>query len=349
MKLDMSKAYDRVEWPFVEEIIKKLGFDLEWVVSLMKCVKTVSYKVGLNGYIGEKIYPSRGLRQGDPLSPFLFLFYGEGLSSLMKLAMQRKTIRGVKARNSPLLTWKSVWSAKGSLEKGLFWRVGKGDSISVWKDLWANIARRNMKIPLARPVYDDFQVWRGEPSVWKNSWDFIPTFSNLKLKRVAIDDRCPKCQHNGEDSNHVFRQCPTTIEVWRNTLIYERKNTTGRDISKKIYSYILELKGIEEKKLILEEGRKTEHDEQRMSVAIYFDVAFDQQFFNSASGLIVRDVGGNILASKSVLHSDVASPFAAEAHAAKEALKKGEEQYLEGDIPSSVRFAIEKKRLGIAN
>lgn len=50
-------------------------------------------------------------------------------------------------------------------------------------------------------------------------------------------------------------------------------------------------------------------------MAIYFDAAFDQQSFCSVSGLVVRDVVGNILASKSVLHSDVASPFAAEAHA----------------------------------
>ncbi|KAG8496387.1 hypothetical protein CXB51_007614 [Gossypium anomalum] len=181
-----------------------------------------------------------------------------------------------------------------------------------------------------------------------------------------------------------------------------------------------ELKGVEEKELILEESRRPEYHDQRTSVAIYFDVAFDQQSFRSASGLVVRDVVGNILASKSVLHSDVESPFAAEAHAgfqatklgidmglqvleivgdsrsviikcqsteqdrsmigaiirdiqstknhfqdlrfrfipktgnyfahfiAKEALKRGEGQYLEGDIPSSVRIAMEKERLSIA-
>ncbi|KAA3468695.1 glycine, alanine and asparagine-rich protein-like [Gossypium australe] len=103
----------------------------------------------------------------------------------------------------------------------------------------------------------------------------------------------------------------------------ESKNTTSRDISKQISSYISELKGIEERTLILKEDRGPKHDDRRTTVAIYFDAAFDQQAFKYASGLVVRDVGGKILASKSVIHSDVASPFAAEAHARLQATKLG--------------------------
>lgn len=98
VKHDMSKAYDRVEWSFVEAVMRKLGFDSDWVAFLMNCVKTVAYSVGLNGYISQDFFLSRGLRQGDPLSPFLFLFCGEGLSSLMKLAMQRRLILGVQCQ-----------------------------------------------------------------------------------------------------------------------------------------------------------------------------------------------------------------------------------------------------------
>ncbi|KAH1031000.1 hypothetical protein J1N35_043174 [Gossypium stocksii] len=105
IKLDMSKAYDRVEWRFVESIMKKLGFDSSWVDSLMRCISTVSYSVVFNGSKGELFYPTRGLRQGDPLSPFLFLFCGEGLSSLIKQAIKRKVLKGVKAsRNGPVLS-----------------------------------------------------------------------------------------------------------------------------------------------------------------------------------------------------------------------------------------------------
>ncbi|KAK5777375.1 hypothetical protein PVK06_045342 [Gossypium arboreum] len=100
VKLDMSKAYDKVEWSFVEQIMKKLGFDAKWVDVLMKCVTTVSYSVVFNSVIGENFIPSRDFRQGGPLSPFLFLFCGEGLSSLMRLATEGNLLRGVKASRS---------------------------------------------------------------------------------------------------------------------------------------------------------------------------------------------------------------------------------------------------------
>ncbi|KAA3461495.1 LINE-1 retrotransposable element ORF2 protein [Gossypium australe] len=93
----MNKAYDRVEWNFVEGVMKRMGFDPGWVDSIMKCVFTVSYSVVFNGNIGEIFHPTRSLRQGDPLSPFLFLFCGEGLSSLMRLAIEGKILKGVKA------------------------------------------------------------------------------------------------------------------------------------------------------------------------------------------------------------------------------------------------------------
>ncbi|KAH1032175.1 hypothetical protein J1N35_044349 [Gossypium stocksii] len=91
------------------------------------------------------------------------------------------------------------------------------------------------------------------------------------------------------------------------------------------FSWVLNngVQSIEKKILTLKEDRGHKHDDRRTRVAIYFDAAFDQQSFRSVSGLVVRDVGGKILASKSVLHSDVASPFAAEAHAGLQAIRLG--------------------------
>jgi hypothetical protein len=91
IKLDMSKAYDRVEWNFLEAIMKRLGFADRWISLLMTCVRTVSYSILLNGSPQGCITPTRGLRQGDPLSPYLFLLCAEGLSSLiMKAELERK-------------------------------------------------------------------------------------------------------------------------------------------------------------------------------------------------------------------------------------------------------------------
>ncbi|XP_062152071.1 uncharacterized protein LOC133860496 [Alnus glutinosa] len=95
IKLDMSKAYDRVEWAFLEEIMKKLGFVERWISLLMTCVRSATYFVMVNGTPMGSISPSRGLRQGDPLSPYLFLLCAEGLSLLLLRAESEGKITGV--------------------------------------------------------------------------------------------------------------------------------------------------------------------------------------------------------------------------------------------------------------
>jgi hypothetical protein len=68
-KLDLSKAYDRVDWMYLEGVLRKLGFDEKWIKWVMLCVSSVRYQVKVNGELTEFVIPTRGLRQGDPLSP----------------------------------------------------------------------------------------------------------------------------------------------------------------------------------------------------------------------------------------------------------------------------------------
>lgn len=69
IKLDMAKAYNRVEWNYLNAIMLALGFPESWCSLVMKCVSSVSFSVRVNGVFSDSFRPSRGIRQGDPISP----------------------------------------------------------------------------------------------------------------------------------------------------------------------------------------------------------------------------------------------------------------------------------------
>jgi len=74
VKLEMAKAYDRVEWEYLKRIMLTLGFCDTFVSLIMRCVTSVSLSVQVNGVLIDSFRPSRGIHQGDPISPIFFFF-----------------------------------------------------------------------------------------------------------------------------------------------------------------------------------------------------------------------------------------------------------------------------------
>ncbi|KAL0449771.1 UNVERIFIED_CONTAM: putative mitochondrial protein [Sesamum latifolium] len=102
LKLDISNAYDKVEWSFLRQVLFKLRFHAHFVNLVILYVSSVSYSFILSGRQFGNIVPSRGIRQGDPLSPYLFLLYTEALGSLISQAEMIGQLKGIcVSRNAP--------------------------------------------------------------------------------------------------------------------------------------------------------------------------------------------------------------------------------------------------------
>ena len=81
MKLDLAKAYDRISWSYLLVVLKSFGFDQRWLQWLFSFISTPNFSILVNGIPSQPFNISRGLCQGDPLSPFLFIIAIEGYSN----------------------------------------------------------------------------------------------------------------------------------------------------------------------------------------------------------------------------------------------------------------------------
>lgn len=87
----MSIAYNRVDWKHIEKLTRSMNFSEKWIKLIMECVTSITYKIIINGSPNAQIQPSRGLRRGDPISPYPFLLSMKSLSNgLNKLKEQNK-------------------------------------------------------------------------------------------------------------------------------------------------------------------------------------------------------------------------------------------------------------------
>jgi hypothetical protein len=95
LKLDFEKAYDRVNWQFLREVLIKKGFDAAYVHRIVQLVSGGQTAIAINGEVGPYFHNKRGVRQGDPISPLLFDFVGDALDAILSRARAAGHIQGV--------------------------------------------------------------------------------------------------------------------------------------------------------------------------------------------------------------------------------------------------------------
>jgi len=93
-KLDITKAFDHINWKFLLYMLKRCGFGEKWVSWISRCISSVRFPVLVNGSPFGLFNSSRGLRQGDPLSPFLFVVVKEALSKMFSVTVDNGHLSG---------------------------------------------------------------------------------------------------------------------------------------------------------------------------------------------------------------------------------------------------------------
>ncbi|XVF22870.1 hypothetical protein REPUB_Repub12eG0208500 [Reevesia pubescens] len=105
MKVDLEKAYDRVNWDFLRWVLMDLGLPSSLIALIMYCITSTTMSILWNGDTTDAFKPTRGLRQGDPLSPYLFVLCLQKLSSLIDNSVQNGEWQPLKlSRDGPLIS-----------------------------------------------------------------------------------------------------------------------------------------------------------------------------------------------------------------------------------------------------
>eukprot|EP00253_Pinus_taeda_P023191 PITA_23191 len=104
LKIDLSKAFDSISWDYIQKNLRAFGFANAWIRWISNLISSSFFSILINGIPSSTFRPSRGLRQGDPLSPFLFIIMAEGLGRSINSAIRSQTLKGINLHRAPTIS-----------------------------------------------------------------------------------------------------------------------------------------------------------------------------------------------------------------------------------------------------
>ncbi|MCH86516.1 LINE-1 reverse transcriptase like, partial [Trifolium medium] len=163
-KVDFERAYDTVNWNFLDYMLGRMGFAGEWRSWIRACIFQSSMSVLVNGSPTEDFVVGKGLRQGDPLSPFLFLIVAEGLTGLMCKAVDNSSFLGYKVSND--ISFHTLQFVDDTII------VGEGN----WENLWS-----------IKTVLRSFEIVSGANPRRRTTW--TPIIDSMKKRLCSWNGR----------------------------------------------------------------------------------------------------------------------------------------------------------------
>jgi hypothetical protein len=100
IKLDMSKDFDKLRWKHIKQILKAFGFHHDWIHWILSIISFTMFYLLINGFPSPPFHPNHGIRQGDPLYPFIFIIMVKGLGRSLKATTENNELQGLSLHNS---------------------------------------------------------------------------------------------------------------------------------------------------------------------------------------------------------------------------------------------------------
>ncbi|GJT47912.1 zinc finger, CCHC-type containing protein [Tanacetum coccineum] len=219
-KVDFEKAYDSINWEFLLNIMKRMGFGIKWCKWVENCLKSSSMSVLVNGSPTEEFKLERGIRQGDPLSPFLFILAAEGLNAIVNEAVEKGIFRGVRVgRNRVVISHLQYADDTIFLVNGVKIMLGVNDSEIDEMARWIRCSRWELPfIYLGLPIdmrneerVADKGRWVNNKWQWEWDWgrslsgrvckefdNLLGVLQNVFISNDGRDRRRWMLQENGE-------------------------------------------------------------------------------------------------------------------------------------------------------
>ncbi|GJT01740.1 putative RNA-directed DNA polymerase, eukaryota, reverse transcriptase zinc-binding domain protein [Tanacetum coccineum] len=238
-KVDFEKAFDSVSWKYLDFVLLNLGFGSKWRSWIRACLSSSRASVLVNGSPTSEFSIKRGLRQGDLLSPFLFILVMEGLHNALSTVVSSGPIRGVKFGSHELTISylfyvddksnvygigvsdfddSSMTSNSGCASRSFpFTYLGLpiGSNMSL-KSSWQVVARREKDYLIIDRI--DHGQWRwnwSRPILGsQNSVDLLDMLFEISSAEINEAISCPSCNGNVESSSHIFFECNITTDIW---------------------------------------------------------------------------------------------------------------------------------------